>query len=79
MNQVPRIVPARALILGLGLVLALFTAAVWAGTTGKITGVVTDRVTGEPIAGALVTVVGTRSEEHTSELQSPISRMPSSA
>jgi len=59
MNQVPRIFHAGAIMLGLGLVLALFTAAVWAGTTGKITGVVTDRVTGEPIAGALVTVVGT--------------------
>ncbi len=37
----------------------LLTVAVIAGTSGKISGVVTDKQTGEPIAGALVTVEGT--------------------
>jgi outer membrane receptor protein involved in Fe transport len=31
----------------------------WAGTTGKISGTVTDKATGEPLAGANVIVVGT--------------------
>lgn len=59
MRFVPRVVPGCHLLLSVGLALAIATAVVWAGTTGKITGVVTDRITGEPIAGALVTVVGT--------------------
>jgi len=42
----------------------LMVAAI-AGTTGKISGVVTDRQTGEPIAGALVTVTGTDLQTHT--------------
>ncbi|MBI5867916.1 MAG: carboxypeptidase-like regulatory domain-containing protein [candidate division Zixibacteria bacterium] len=36
-----------------------------AGTSGKISGVVTDRQTGEPIAGALVTVEGTNLQTRT--------------
>jgi outer membrane receptor protein involved in Fe transport len=50
-----------------GLLLRLSPMALWfcaaiaahAGTTGKISGVVTDKVTGEPIAGAIVRVLGT--------------------
>jgi outer membrane receptor protein involved in Fe transport len=45
-----------------GVLLTVFltgAAIVQAGTTGKISGVVTDGVTGRPIAGAIVTVVGT--------------------
>jgi hypothetical protein len=34
-------------------------AGVWAGTTGKIAGTVTDAKTGEPILGANVVVAGT--------------------
>lgn len=41
-----------------GIVLACWSMS-WAGTTGKISGVVTDQLTGAPIAGAVVRVVGT--------------------
>ena len=43
-------------------VLLLATALVpplWSGTTGKIAGIVTDKVSGEPLAGANILVVGT--------------------
>ena len=44
----------------LGLVLtAVFPVLVWAGTTGKIAGIVTDNDTRNPIMGANVMVVGT--------------------
>lgn len=41
------------------LLAAVIAVTAIAGTSGKISGVVTDRQTGEPIAGALVTVEGT--------------------
>ncbi|MBI3872214.1 MAG: TonB-dependent receptor [candidate division Zixibacteria bacterium] len=50
---------ALSLIGIVALTLALWPALVMAGTTGKISGVVTDQQTGQPIGGALVTVVGT--------------------
>lgn len=37
----------------------ILAATAWAGTTGKIAGVVTDKSTGEPIPGAAVSIVGT--------------------
>jgi len=45
-------------VLSLLLVSAVFTA-VNAGTTGKISGVITDKATGEPLPGVAVSVVGT--------------------
>ncbi len=45
--------------------LLLTAAMVHAGTTGKISGTVTDSRTGEPIAGAIVKVVGTDLETRT--------------
>ena len=39
---------------------ALFCTTLFAGTTGKIAGTVTEQGRGEPLAGANVTVVGTR-------------------
>ena len=39
--------------------LLLIPAMVYGGTSGKISGVVTDSETGQPIAGALVEVIGT--------------------
>jgi outer membrane receptor protein involved in Fe transport len=39
--------------------LAACTPLLWAGTTGKISGVVTDKATGEPLVGVIVLVVGT--------------------
>ena len=43
----------------LALVCALFVSMAWGATTGKITGVVTDAQTGEPLIGVTVSVVGT--------------------
>jgi outer membrane receptor protein involved in Fe transport len=41
------------------LLLVLFPALIFAGTTGKLRGKVTDRESGEPLVGATVAVVGT--------------------
>lgn len=41
------------------LLLILLPVIIYAGTTGKITGIVTDKATGEPLIGANVIVVGT--------------------
>lgn len=41
------------------LLVVCISAAAFAGTTGKITGVVTDKTTGKPIPGAAVSVAGT--------------------
>jgi len=46
-----------ALVLLLALALA---ATLWAGTTGKIAGTVTDKTTGEALPGANIVIVGTR-------------------
>ena len=43
----------------LALVCAMFVSTAWGATTGKITGVVTDAQTGEPLIGVTVSVVGT--------------------
>ncbi|MEK7774383.1 MAG: TonB-dependent receptor [Candidatus Zixiibacteriota bacterium] len=40
------------------LTVLLVVASIWAGTTGKITGVATDSKTNEPLVGASITVVG---------------------
>src|SRR2546425_8819950 len=59
------------LALGTGLALLCACAlAAAAQTTGTIRGKVTDATTGRPVDGAQLYVAGTRSEEHTSELQS---------
>ncbi|GAB4314267.1 MAG: hypothetical protein Kow0074_01160 [Candidatus Zixiibacteriota bacterium] len=50
---------SRMTVAGVIAVCVLTAAIVHAGTTGKISGRVTDKTTGEPIAGAIVTVVGT--------------------
>jgi outer membrane receptor protein involved in Fe transport len=49
-----------ALFVLAGLVLALATGGVLAGTTGKVVGKVTDAKTGEGLPGANVVIVGTR-------------------
>jgi len=49
-----------ALFVLAGLVLALATGGVLAGTTGKVVGKVTDAKTGEGLPGATVVIVGTR-------------------
>ena len=38
----------------------LMASLVFAGSTGKIKGVVTDKATGEPIPGASVQILGTK-------------------
>ncbi len=43
----------------IGLALLFFVGALWAGSTGKIAGVVTDAETGEPLPGVNVIIVGT--------------------
>ncbi len=48
-----------------GILSLAIAVTVLAGTSGKISGVVTDRQTGEPIAGALVTVEGTNLQTRT--------------
>ena len=41
------------------LLIALGSCSVWAGTTGKIAGIISDKSTGEPLPGANVVVAGT--------------------
>jgi outer membrane receptor protein involved in Fe transport len=41
------------------LITLLITTAIWAGETGKITGIIKDKSTGEPLFGASIMVVGT--------------------
>ena len=50
------------IIRGIGVVLALgaFIGSLYAGTTGKITGRVIDKETGDPLPGANVVIVGTK-------------------
>lgn len=48
------------LLLHLTWAAALFCSTLFAGTTGKIAGTVTEQGSGDPLAGANVTVVGTR-------------------
>jgi len=48
----------KALLL-VAISILLLPCLLWAGQTGKIEGTITDEATGDPIAGAIVTVVGT--------------------
>ena len=49
----------RPILLMIILALLVFSASMFAGTTGKIRGIVTDSRTGEPIAGANIILQGT--------------------
>ncbi|HLP16094.1 MAG TPA: carboxypeptidase-like regulatory domain-containing protein, partial [Bacteroidota bacterium] len=49
----------RCILPALG-VLVMATSVLWAGTTGKIAGTITDKSTKEPLVGAVVTVGGTQ-------------------
>jgi outer membrane receptor protein involved in Fe transport len=46
-------------LIGVLVLLGVFTAVLFAGTTGKIAGVVTDEESGKPLPGANVQIVGT--------------------
>ncbi len=48
-----------ALRLAVTMLILLAAVSVWAGTTGKIAGVVTDKESGEPLPGVNVMIVGT--------------------
>ncbi|MBN1894702.1 carboxypeptidase-like regulatory domain-containing protein, partial [bacterium] len=46
-------------VLFMGLLLAGLSSSVWAGTSGKITGFITDVSTKEPLPGANIIIEGT--------------------
>ena len=48
-----------ALRLAVTMLILLAAVSAWAGTTGKIAGVVTDKESGEPLPGVNVMIVGT--------------------
>ena len=56
--KVVRYQPSPVLLLIVACVL-VFSSASWAGVTGKIAGMVTNKDTGEPIVNANVVVIGT--------------------
>ncbi|MCP4706723.1 MAG: DUF3520 domain-containing protein [candidate division Zixibacteria bacterium] len=49
----------KQIVILLAIVTILIPVIIFAGQTGKIRGIITDKVTGQPIAGASVLVVGT--------------------
>lgn len=54
------VLPKKTLLFTIGLLgLMLLSSVVFAGTTGKIKGVVKDKITGDPIPGASVQIMGT--------------------
>ena len=48
----------KLLIVSIFLTLTL-TSTIWPGETGKISGIIKDKTTGEPLFGASIVVVGT--------------------
>ncbi len=56
----------RDLFLGV-LIMILWTSLAWAGTSGKISGTIKDQITGEPLPGATVMVLGTNIGTSTDE------------
>ena len=46
-------------IMTLMLMMFVLTCPLWSGTTGKISGIVTDKATGDPMIGANVVIPGT--------------------
>lgn len=54
-------------LLSVLMLISIFSSTLWAGTTGKIAGVVIDKATGEPLAGANIIIEGTSMGSSTDE------------